>query len=204
MVWETLPVIHAAGAIDQAGEAIWPFLPSWSQGHLPNNKSGKLISTANARLRRDDTPFAPTFMTSWRRDMRVLVIVSWFYEFDSRVRPQIPYAVFPLNQPFWVMAGLASLTRLPDRSEHLSVAIITVEPNKVLESVGHYRSPALLQNANEAEQWLRCEPADALRLLRPYPDELMGVEMVPMGIKIPGNQNVQLPGIPGYRDESKA
>lgn len=195
MVWETLPVICAGPDVDAPCEAIWPFIPFWARGRLPHNKAGKLISTANARLRHDDKPFAPTFMSSWNRDRRVLVVVSWFYEFDSRIKPQVPYAVFPLNRPFWVMAGLASETRLADGSEHLSVAIITVDPNQVLKSVGHHRSPALLHDPGEAETWLRGSRPDALDLLRPYPDETMGVETVPMGIKIPGNQDIQLPGI---------
>ncbi len=195
MTWETLPVIQAGTDVDRPVEAIWPFIPFWARGALPRNKSGKLISTANARLRREGQPFAPTFMGAWSRDRRVLVFVSWFYEFDSRAKPQVPYAVFPLDRPFWVMAGLASDTRLADGSEHLSVAVITVEPNQVLRSVGHYRSPALLRDADEALAWLHGSRAAALDLLRPYPDETMGVETVPMGIKIPGNQDVRLPGI---------
>jgi putative SOS response-associated peptidase YedK len=202
MDWETLPVIHVKDEIDQADEALWPYLPPWSQGRLPYLKSGKLISTANARFRNEDPPFAPTFMNAWRQDMRVLVFVSWFYEFDSRVKPQVPYAVFPLNQPFWVMAGLASSVHSPEGNDHLSVAIITVEPNEVLKSVGHHRSPALLQTAEEASRWLRADRANALELLRPHPNESMGVEVVPMGIKIPGNQNIQLPGIFGYKSDA--
>ncbi|MFT7564722.1 MAG: putative SOS response-associated peptidase YedK [Bacteroidia bacterium] len=201
MVWETLPVIQARDNFDQAKEALWPYLPPWSQGRLPYLKSGKLISTANARFRHEDPPFAPTFMNAWRHDMRVLVFVSWFYEFDSRVKPQIPYAVFPLNQPFWVMAGLASSVRSAQGNEQLSVAIITVEPNEVLKSVGHQRSPALLQTEKEASQWLHGNRVDALELLRPHPNESMGVEVVPMGIKIPGNQNIQLPGIFAYNGD---
>ena len=195
MVWETLPVIYSDSAADQPCEAVWPFIPFWASGRLPYNRAGKLISTANARLRHDDKPFAPTFMTSWNRDMRVLVVVSWFYEFDSRVKPQIPYAVFPLHMPFWVMAGLASKVRLADGSDRLSVAIITVEPNTVLQSVGHHRSPALLRSSGEAAAWLGGEKMEALSLLRPHPDESMAVEEVPMGIKIPGNQEVRLPGV---------
>lgn len=195
MEWESLPVIAAEGEIDMPTEAIWPYLPYWSGGGLPYTKTGKLISTANARLRREDTPFAPTFMTAWNRNTRVLVAVSWFYEFDSRVKPQIPYAVFPLDQPFWLMAGLASHNTMADGSKQLSVAIITVEPNEVLRSVGHHRSPALLRSPGEAKRWLRAGKHEALCLLRPHPDETMGVESVPMGIKIPGNQKIQLPGI---------
>jgi putative SOS response-associated peptidase YedK len=196
MVWETLPVVRTVEGVDQLEEAIWPYLPHWSNGRLPYLKSGKLLSTANARFKADDPPFAPTYMNAWKRDCRVLVLVSWFYEFDSRVRPQVPYAVFPLNQPFWAMAGLCSLSRDAGGQWQTSVAVITVDPNQVLRSVGHHRSPALLRGPDEAGAWLHGSREEALALLRPYPDEQMGVEVVPMEIKVPGNQNIQfqLPG----------
>ena len=193
MTWETLPVIRAEDEHDVPGEALWPFIPPYSEGRLPHNREGRLISTANARLRTDGAPFAPTFMGAWRAGLRVLVVVSWFYEFDSRVRPQVPYAVFPLDAPFWLMAGIARYTKLEDGSPRLSVAVVTVDPNEVLAGVGHHRSPALLRNPAEARRWLDATPAEALRLLRPYPNETMGVEAVPMGIKIPGNEAVDLP-----------
>jgi putative SOS response-associated peptidase YedK len=193
MVWETLPVIHADGAVDRPAEAVWPFIPAYSEGRLPMNKQGRLISTANARLRTEGSPFAPTFMGAWRSGYRVVVLTSWFYEFDSRVRPQVPYAVFPLDSPFWMMAGLARWTVRPDGSKALTVAIITVDPNDVLMSVGHNRSPALLSSPDEALAWIRGDRHEALGLLRPHTNETMGVEAVPMGIKIPGNQAVELP-----------
>ena len=194
MIWETLPVIYADGGTDRPTEATWPFLPYWSGGQLPRNKDGKILSTANARLRHDGQPFAPSYMSAWSKDLRVLVPVSWFYEFDSRVRPQIPYAVFPLNAPFWMLCGLGSWFTGQDGTRNLSVSIITVDPNNVLKSVGHHRSPAILREPNEAERWLRAPKQDALELLRPFPEESMGVEEVPMGIKIPGNEKISLPG----------
>lgn len=193
MVWESLPVVYPAEDADAPAEAIWPFLPAWSEGRLPTNKEGRLISTANARLRTRGQPFAPTFMPAWNAGFRVVVVVSWFYEFDSRVKPQIPYAVFPTDAPLWLMAGLARRTTLPDGSRHLTAAIITVDPNEVLKSVGHNRSPALLRNDEEARAWLRGDQDEARVLLRPYENETMGVEVIPMGIKIPGNQKVELP-----------
>ena len=195
MMWETLPVICRSEHDDSPAEAIWPFIPAYSEGRLPTNKEGRLISTANARLRTEGAPFAPTFMGAWSAQFRVLTLVSWFYEFDSRVRPQIPYAVFPTDAPFWMMAGLARRTVLPDGSPHLSVAVITVDPNEILKSVGHHRSPALLRNPDEAALWLHGNKQDALRLLRPHDNETMGVEAVPMGIKIPGNQVVEIPDV---------
>ena len=193
MVWETLPVIHSSDGVDAPTEATWPFLPFWSRGQLPTVKGGKLLSTANARLRREGDPFAPTFQRAWERHQRVLVCVSWFYEFDARVRPQVPYAVFPLDRSFWVMAGLASPYRDTEGQSRLSVAIITVEPNEVLRSVGHHRSPALMRDGAEAETWLHGGEEEALELLRSHPNETMGVEAVPNGIKIPGNEQVELP-----------
>jgi putative SOS response-associated peptidase YedK len=193
MIWETLPVISHQDGADVPSEAIWPYLPPWSNGGLPTIKGGKTLSTANARLREGSRPFAPTFMGAWSRGFRVVVVVSWFYEFDSRCRPQVPYAVFPLNQPFWAMAGLASPLRSDTEHNQFSVAVITVEPNQVLQSIGHHRSPALLRNSEECSAWLSGNQSDALRLLRPYENELMGVEQVPMNIKIPGNQDVPLP-----------
>lgn len=195
MVWETLPVIQGGENDDPPTEAIWPFIPVYSEGRLPTNKQGHLISTANARLRTGEAPFAPTYMGAWAAGARVVVVVSWFYEFDSRVKPQVPYAVFPTNAPFWMMAGLARRTILPDGSAQLSVAIVTVNPNEVLKSVGHNRSPALLWNPGEAAIWLHGGRPEALSLLRPYENETMGVEAVPMGIKIPGNQAVEMPTV---------
>ena len=194
MVWESLPVIYHDNGIDKPAEAIWPFLPVYSEGRLPMNKQGRIISTANARLRMEDTPFAPTFMGAWGAGFRVVLPVSWFYEFDSRVKPQVPYAVFPTNAPCWLMAGLGRRTILPDNSVHLTTAVITVDPNDVLKSIGHHRSPALLRNSGEVKAWLQGSKDQALELLRPYENESMGTEVVPMGIKIPGNQEVVLPG----------
>jgi len=193
MIWETLPVIYADGDIDHPIEATWPFLPYWSRGHLPRNKDNKLISTANARLRREGQPFAPSYMGAWAKDFRVLVPVSWFYEFDNRVHPQVPYAVFPLHAPFWLLGGLASWYTATDGSKRLSISIITVEPNEVLKSVGHQRSPAILRDPVEARTWLRAAKPEALELLRPFPEQSMGVEQVSMAIKIPGNENITLP-----------
>jgi putative SOS response-associated peptidase YedK len=195
MVWETLPVIRREDSADQPSEAIWPFIPAYSEGRLPLNKEGRLISTANARLRAEGQPFAPTFMGAWGAQWRVIVVVSWFYEFDSRVKPQIPYAVFPLDAPVWLMAGLARETTMADTSKRLTVAVITVDPNEVLKSVGHHRSPALLRNGAEAQTWLHGSREEARKLLRPHANETMGVEAIDMGIKIPGNQRIALPPV---------
>jgi putative SOS response-associated peptidase YedK len=59
--------------------------------------------------------------------------------------------------------------------------------------VGHHRSPALLRGPDEAATWLHGDKDEALPLLRPHGNETMGVDAVPMGIKIPGNEDLELP-----------
>lgn len=193
MVWESLPAITRCGHDDLPVHVAWPYLPPWSRGQLPVLSNGKLLSTANARLRPEGEPFAPTYMHAWRKQHRAVVWVSWFYEFDSRVKPQVPWAVFPLDLPFWPMAALTSPSPRAGDKTQWSAAIITVDPNQVLKSVGHHRSPALLRCPDNVHTWLHGSEDEALELLKPYPDELMGVEAVPMGIKIPGNENIELP-----------
>lgn len=193
--WETLPCIRADGDIDRPFEAIWPYLPPWSQRQLPTLKNGKTLSTANARLRESGAPFAPTFMPAWKHGRRVVIPVSWFYEFDGRTHPKVPYAVYPLNAPCWLMAGLLGDADPATTGHEHSTTVITVSPNEVLQSVGHHRSPALLRDGEEASTWLHGSNEEALALLRPFPNDEMGTEAIDMGIKIPGNQNVRLPGI---------
>lgn len=200
MVWESLPAIVNDGRQQWPLHATWPYLPGWSRGRLPTLANGRLLSTANARLRHESQPFAPTFMHAWRHHRRAVAWVSWFYEFDSRVKPQVPYSVFPLDLPFWPMAALASPPGAAAERRDWSVAIITVDPNQVLQSVGHHRSPALLRDPGEVQQWLQGDDQEALELLRPYPDDSMGVEPVPMGIKIPGNENIELPEVLARRN----
>ncbi|MGD8682153.1 MAG: hypothetical protein PVJ33_17445, partial [Lysobacterales bacterium] len=50
-----------------------------------------------------------------------------------------------------------------------------------------------LRNPQEAATWVRGTGEEALPLLRPNVNETMGVEAVPMGIKIPGNEKVEIP-----------
>ena len=115
-MWESLPLIYHDQDSDRPAEAIWPFLPvSIQKGGCPLNKQGRIISTANARLRTEGAPFAPTFMGAWTAGLRgdrggFMVLMSS----TAGVKPQIPYAVFPTDAPFWMMAGLARRTILPD------------------------------------------------------------------------------------------
>jgi putative SOS response-associated peptidase YedK len=160
MVWETLPVIHPHADEDLPTEALWPYIRL-----LRGTPAGKSRDKSFhvCRLRTEINRYS----TFWGMECgSACCVVSWFYEFDSRVKPQVPYAVFPTNAPCWLMAGLARRTILPNGESPLTVAIITVDPNAVLKSVGHHRSPALLRSGEEARTWLTTT-RKPLALLRP-------------------------------------
>ncbi len=193
ITWETLPVTYFDGHRHLACEALWPFLPNWSAGRLPYLKNGQLLATANARLREQGKPFAPLYMPAWRRAQRVVVWVSWFYEFDQRVHPKIPWAVVPRRQSFWPMAALGNRVTNEMGQTQMSVAIITVAPNQTLLDIGHHRSPALLHDSKAVKTWLDGDSKSARALLKPSPENVMEVTEVSMAVKIPGNENLQLP-----------
>jgi putative SOS response-associated peptidase YedK len=50
-----------------------------------------------------------------------------------------------------------------------------------------------MRSPEEARRWLDAEADEALELLRPYPNETMGVEAMPMDVKVPGNEAFDLP-----------
>ena len=71
-------------------------------------------------------------------------------------------------------AGLYDTWRDPEGGELTTCSIITTEPNMVVAPI-HNRMPVILLPEDE-ERWLdpdMTEPAEIVRLLRPYPDSLL-------------------------------
>ena len=176
-------------------EAIWPFYPGVFRGPSAHQQAGPAdIDCQRPPAHRGRTVCSHLHGRVVDADFRVLVVVSWFYEFDSRVKPQVPYAVFPTDAPFWLMAGLARRTAAagrfaaPDGSNHHG------RPERGA-AVGRPQSQpgATAQPGRSLRCGCMATRSEALALLRPHRNETMGVEAVPMGIKIPGNQAIELP-----------
>jgi putative SOS response-associated peptidase YedK len=90
---------------------------------------------------------------------------------------------------FW-FAGVRSAAREQDAPAANECAIVTVEPNDLVEGV-HDRMPALLDRDDLAE-WLEGAPSDALGALRPYPSAEMSARAIDPAIGNPSREGPQL------------
>lgn len=192
--FSSLPVVRSGDGGRRVDELVWPLIPGWLKGDLPE------FSTANCRTEAG-RPFSetvgrkPAFRTAWKRRQRCLVPMSWFYEWDKRPRernqPSQPWRVFPASDPLLVMAGLWDRSTPADGPAIDSFTILTTEPNRLLAGIGHNRSPVLL-GRDQFEAWLAGDPDEAERLIGPPGDELLQAHPVTRRVNNPGYQGRDL------------
>ncbi len=181
--WATLPVVRRSDGGRRVDPLVWPLVPFWLRGELPK------YATANCRSE-PDQPFSatvarkPAYREAWKRGQRCLVPMSWFYEWDKRVKPSQPWRVLPADAPLFVMAGLWDRTQPAEGEPFDSFTIITTEPNTQLAGVGHDRSPVLL-DPDDFETWLRGDREHAQRLIGPPPEDGLRVEPVTRKVNNP-------------------
>lgn len=191
--WTRIPVVIRAERGRELRSMVWPLVPVWKKGDLPD------FSTANCRSE-PGKPFSetvrrkPTFRGAWKHGRRCLVPFSWFYEWDQRSKPKQPWRVMPVSEPLLVMAGLWEASR-NDQGETIdSFTIVTTGPNRLLEEIGHHRSPVMLQ-PEEWSTWLRGNAAQAEALVRPPPDGVLQAEPVSRRVNNPEYEGEDL--LPG-------
>lgn len=126
------------------------------------------------------------------RSQRCLVIADYFLEGPKQEKLDKPFLVYLKRRPF-AMAGIWDEWANPDTGEIIrSFAIITTTPNRLLQRIGHHRSPVILQERDE-NRWLKTEHlADATALLEPYPDGEMNAYPVSSRLKNPRLNEVAL------------
>lgn len=172
---QEVPVIRNTDP-GQLALARWGIVPDW-------DKTGKK-TIINAR---DDSLGKPTFRKSFR-ERRCLVLADSFYEWlaTSGQRSKRPFRFFLKSEEPFAFAGIWS-ERAGEEGGKPYCAIITTGPNGVVGKV-HDRMPAILLPEAEAD-WLSLDttPEQALELVRPYPDELMGAYEVSTLINSPAN-----------------
>lgn len=142
---------------------IWGLIPSWAKDPAIGNRM------INARA--ETLAEKPTFRAPFRR-RRCLILADGFFEWAARSdgKGKTPmYLRMADGKPF-AFAGLWDLWHAPDGSEVRSCAIITTEPNELLQPI-HNRMPVILP-ANAHRQWLTPGEANVTELqelLKPYP-----------------------------------
>ena len=177
---------------------VFGFSPSWSQ---------KRMYLINARTEGDGNPendpqytgakgiiSKPSFRNAIRKQ-RCIIPADAFIEGPEKEKLSKPYVVY-LNdkkRPFG-FAGIYSDWTDKETGEVIrTFAIITTTATKLLQEIGHHRSPVILDIENEAT-WLDGEAplGDVMQCLRPYDDAEMNAYPISPAIKKPGLNELSL------------
>jgi len=151
----------------------WGFIPFWAKDI---NISYKMI---NARI---DTLLEKRSFKNAVAEKRCIVPSDGFYEWKKTPDGKQPFRIVRKDRGLFAYAGLWSRWTSPEGHEVLSFTIITQAPNDTLAEI-HDRMPAMLLPDQE-ESWLddNLSPGDHLKLIEPYPDEL--IEAYPVSSRV--------------------
>lgn len=89
------------------------------------------------------------------KSQRCLVLVDGFIEGPKQEKLNKPYFIYASkNKGAFALAGIYDMWEHPlTREQHHTVAIVTTTSNRLLQRIGHHRSPVVLSKGQE-EEWL--------------------------------------------------
>jgi putative SOS response-associated peptidase YedK len=161
----------------------WGLIPHWSKDMAQGNKM------INVRV--ESLTEKPTFKNTLKK-RRCLVLADGFYEWRKTADGKIPTRfTLKSGEPF-AFAGLWELWNNPEGELVRTFTILTTTPNELVEPV-HNRMPVLLLPEHE-KIWLNndADQEDWLKVLKPYPADLMTSYAVSNRINSPGNDDPSL------------
>jgi len=175
----------------------WGFVPAWADD--PAEWNGLI----NARAESIDE--TPAFREAYEQRRcprersegglgtpkagRCLVVADGFYEWQDRTDGSQPFRVERADGEPFAMAGVWSRWEADDRTVE-STAILTTEPNELLEPL-HHRMPVIFEESEE-RAWLEEEPPAKADLLDPHSGD--GFEKYPISTAVndPSNDSPDL------------
>ncbi len=189
------PVVRAGEAGGRVLEPMrWGLIPSWAK----EAKVGYRMINARA----ETVAQMPAFRGAYRQ-RRCLVPADGFYEWRKLGKVKQPYRITLADGGPFAFAGLRERWRGPDGRAVSSFTIITTEANRPLRPI-HDRMPVILDPA-DYDAWLDTAgvaPEEAVRSLRPYPDEALAA--VPIGTRINSPRNDDAACIVSLEDQEAA
>jgi putative SOS response-associated peptidase YedK len=185
---QAVPVVRIADGEREGVMMRWGLVPFFARGVPPK------YSTINARI--ETLESSPCYRGPWQRAQRCILPAAGFYEWHLREdASKQPFFIQAVDQTLFGLAGLWDRSKREDGSVVESCTIVTMPANAVMAQIhnapGKQRMPAILPSA-AIESWLRAPPADALALLKPYPDELMLTWPVSLRVNSPKNDGPEL------------
>jgi len=155
----------------------WGLLPAWAK----DPSLGRKIINARSETIAERPAFKPALA---RR--RCVIPSDGFYEWKTEEGARQPIHIRRKDGELFGFAGLWEEWKQPDGTPLRTCTIITTSPNKIMDPI-HNRMPVILLPEDEAT-WLDVtanKPAAVLRLLRPYPTELLEAYPVDRRVNIP-------------------
>lgn len=150
----------------------WGLVPSWA-------KQDVKIKPINAKA--ETIREKPYFRSAYKKQ-RCIVPASGFYEWKGSKGNKQPYAIYPLNEPYF---GFAGLWESNDDLE--TFTIITTEANELMKEV-HHRMPVIL-DSKDYDKWLNDGDYE---LLKPCSSEEMSLHRISSAVNKPTNNSVDL------------
>ncbi len=159
----------------------WGLIPSWAKD------PGVGADMINARAEMAATK--PAFRAAFRR-RRCLVLADGFYEWSRQGRKKQPFCIRLRDGRPFAFAGLWEHWERPEGGAIDSCALLTTEPNALIQPL-HHRMPVIL-DPEAYELWLdpAVQEVDVLQtFLRPYPPEEMTAYAVSTRVNNPANDS---------------
>ena len=137
----------------------WGLIPRWAKEQRIGNKM--INARAETLLQK------PSFRNPFKKH-RCLVLADGFYEWKKTSEKKIPYRIsMKTDEPF-AFAGIWDEWRTPNGECLRSFAIITTEPNALMQPL-HSRMPVILRREDEAKWLQEIDISEAQEMLEPYP-----------------------------------
>ena len=162
----------------------WGLIPFWSK------EPKATYSTINARA--EGIESKPAYRRPIR-SQRCIIPADGFFEWKKEGKAKLPHYIHLKSGDLFGFAGLYDVFKHADGSLLKTFTIITTEANEIMQPI-HNRMPVILPAEAEAE-WLDytlTDPFQVLRLLKPYPSELLEIYPVSREVNKPSNDVPEL------------
>lgn len=174
------------------------FTPSWAhkQTYMINARAEGSYNTENDPSYNGSLGIhqKPMFRKAIR-SKRCLVIVDAFIEGPKQEKLNKPYLIYPTGKPKpFALAGIYDIWKHPlTGALHQTVAIVTTTANRLLQRIGHHRSPVVLTKVQE-EEWLNVDlPHSKLnQIMRPFDPKKFNAYPISKKIKSPDATGISL------------
>ncbi len=164
---QRVPILTGPRGARRARWGSWGFVPLWEQSAKPKQRP----INARAETVAESGMFKQAF-----RERRCLVPATGFYEWRAEADGKQPFLFAQPNHAPFALAGIWQRWTPEGGAPVDTFTVLTTPPNVVTERV-HDRMPVILPTQAAIDLWTdpTADPASLAALLRPAPDDFLGM-----------------------------